>query len=88
MEAVKNDLITCDLYNKLDTELLADVNTNYDILQDVIRTAKYENMPTKLVKLNKYKHMKAKWIPQGLLNSIRFRDRLYVRLKKEKPTTL
>ena len=40
MEAVKNELITCDLYNKLDTNLLADVNTNYEILQDAIRTAK------------------------------------------------
>ena len=88
MDAVKNELITCNLYNKLDTNLLADVNANYEILQDAIRTAKDKHMPTKLVKFNKYKHKKAKWITQGLLNSIRFRDRLYARLKREKPNTL
>ena len=49
---------------------------------------KIKHMPTKLVKFNKYKHKKAKWITQGLLNLIRFRDRLYIRLKREKPNTL
>ena len=88
MDAVKNELITCNLYNKLDTNLLADVNVNYEILQDAIRTAKDKHMPTKLVKFNKYKHKKTKWITQGLLNSIRFKDRLYARLKREKSNTL
>ena len=39
-------------------------------------------MPCKLIKFNKHKHKKSKWITQGLLKSIRSRDKLYARLKR------
>ena len=38
-------------------------------------------MPTKLVKFNKKKHKKSKWITQGILNSITYRDKMYNKLK-------
>ena len=79
MEKVKNELIECDLYGKLDrpTCLFVDINANYDILHNAIKQAKNKHMPCKLIKCNKYKHMKSKWITQGLLKSIRSRDKLY-----------
>ena len=42
---------------------------------------------SKLVKFNKYKHKKSSWITQGLLKSIKYRDKLYKRLKLTDPTS-
>ena len=64
MEKVKNELIECDLYGKLDTCISADINANYDILHNAIKQAKNKHMPCKLIKFNKYKHKKSKWITQ------------------------
>ena len=55
MEKVKNELIECDLYGKLDTSISADTNANYDILHNAIKRAKNKHMPCKLIKFNKYK---------------------------------
>ena len=40
-----------------------------------------KSMQTKLVKFDKKKHKKSKWITQGLLNSITYRDKMYNKLK-------
>ncbi len=34
-------------------------------------------MPTKLIKYNKYKHKKFKWVTFGIIKSVQFRDNLY-----------
>ena len=44
-------------------------------------------MPSTLVKFNKYKHKKYKWITRGLPGSIRFRDNLYKSMKLTNPTS-
>ena len=88
MEKVKNELIECDLNGKLDTCISADINANYDILHDAIKQAKNKRMPCKLIKFKEYKHKKSKWITQGLLKSIRSRDKLYTRLKRLQPNTI
>ena len=88
MEKVKNELIECDLYGKLDTCISADTNANYDILHNAIKLAKNKHMPCKFIKFNKYKHKKSKWITRGLLKSIRSRDKLYARLKRLQPNTI
>ena len=38
-------------------------------------------MTSELVKFNKYKHKKSIWITQGLLASMRYRNKLYKQLK-------
>ena len=53
MEKVKNELIECDLYGKLDTCISADINANYDILHNAIKQAKNKHMPCKFIKFNK-----------------------------------
>ena len=40
LEKVKNELIECDLYGKLDTSISADTNANYDILHNAINELK------------------------------------------------
>ena len=39
-------------------------------------------MPTKLVKFHKHKHKYSKWITNGIIKSICFRDKLYLKLLK------
>ena len=53
-----------------------------------ILRAKNKHMPCKLVKFNKYKHKNSTWITQGLLKSIRYRDKLYKQLRLSNPNSL
>ena len=82
-----NEISSADLYNKLDKSQTAYPNVSYNIIHDEIEKAKNKHMLCKLVKFNKYKHKKSKWITRGLLNSIRFRDNLYKRMKLTNPTS-
>ncbi len=34
-------------------------------------------MPCKIIKFNKYKYKKSKWITAGIIKSIQYRDNLY-----------
>ena len=49
--------------------------------------SKNKHMPSKWVKFNKYKHKKYSWVTQGLLQSIKYRDKLYKRLKLTDPNS-
>ena len=67
--------------DKIDTDLTTDPNISYSTIYYVIEKTKKTHMTSKLVKYNKYKHKKSKWITRGLLRSIRFRDNLYKKIK-------
>ena len=58
------------------------------LVHDVIEKNRNTHMTSKLVKYNKYKHKKSKWITSGLLRSIRFRDNLYKKIKLTNPASL
>ena len=73
--------------DKIDKRLTADPNISYNIIHDVIEKNKNTHMTSKLVKYNKYKHKKSKWITTGLLRSIRFRDDLYKKIKLSNPAS-
>ena len=66
----------------------ADTNINYDILELTITDAANNHPPTKTIKVNKHKHKKSKWITYGIIKSIKFRHRLYMKLKKTAANTL
>ena len=84
---VKQEIKSEELYNKLSKSHSADINLNYGIIHDEIVRAKNKHMPCKLVKFNKYKHKKSTWITQGLLKSIRYRDKLYKQLRLSNPSS-
>ena len=73
---------------KLGKSCTADINLNYEMINDDILRAKNKHMPCKLVKFNKYKHKKSAWITLGLLKSIRYRDKLYKQLRLSNPNSL
>ena len=59
MLKIKEDLISSEIYEKLDISPTAATNHNYNIILDEINQAKNKNMTSKLVKFNKYKHKKS-----------------------------
>lgn len=69
------------------TSTNANPNTNYDQLDGIIRNALDKHMPSKLVRCNKHRHKKNSWITKGIIRSIRFRDKLYSKLRSTDPTT-
>ena len=66
-------------------DLTTDPNLTYNMLEQVISSAKEKHLTPKKVKFNHYKHKKNPWITKGILNSIKFRDKLY---KKTRLTDL
>ena len=88
-EVAINNLITylnnSNMMNKLNDD--ADVNMNYNTIIGVIEGGLTKFIPTKTVKFDRHKHKKSKWITRGLLRSIKFRDKLYLKLKRTEANT-
>ena len=76
-----NDLTNANLTEKILCNDFDNPCTNYDILQSEIIKTLNKNIPEQNVKFNKYKHFKDKWMTRGILNSIKYRDVLFVELK-------
>ena len=77
----KNEILHSCNEDKFCNELNFDPNVNYNILHDNIQKALNKHLPIKYVRYDKYKHKRNSWITQGIMRSIRFRDKLYVKLK-------
>mgnify|MGYP000297251403 CR=1 FL=1 len=71
-----------NLYDKLDKNPHADPTANYNMMERICKQALNKHFPSKIVKFNKHKHKKSRWITQGIVISINHRDRLYRELKK------
>ncbi len=80
----KEHLATSTTINNLNNDINRDPNINYNILHDEIQSAKNIYLPEKIVRYDKHKHKKSKWITQSIIKSICFRDKLYKRLKRTK----
>ena len=63
-------LTSSEICKKRDVSPNADTHINYNITLDEIDRATNKFMPSKMVKLKKYKHKKSSWITQALLKSI------------------
>ena len=62
-------------------ELTTDPNVTYNLLEKIILSAKEKHLKPVKTKLNHYKHKKNPWISMGIINSIKFRDKMYKRLR-------
>jgi hypothetical protein len=73
---------------KFESNLTQDPTINHDLLTHIIEKA-MDVIPTKKRKITKYNTKHSPWITQGLLNSIKTRDRLYrqfIKTKSESPS--
>ena len=78
----QTELNNANIYDMLDPQLNADPTENLTTLNVLISQAKDKHLPTKFVKFNKHKHKKSNWISTGIIRSIKYRDKLYMRLKR------
>ena len=84
----KNDLNSTEIIESLHNIISTDVNESYDKLHLILQNLIRKHFPVKLVRFNKYKHKKMKWMTNGILKSIAFRDKLYIKLKKTNLTSI
>ena len=75
----KNDISSKDIYNKLDNNLHADPNLNYNILEKEIIKSMETHMQKKTVKFNRRKHKKDPWITFGILRSVNKKKIIYIK---------
>ena len=87
VKKVVQELELMNITDKLNLDKNCDPNTNYNLLSKILNEVLNKHMPNKLVRFNKYKHKKHKWVTQGILISIKYRDNLYRRLKKTNHNT-
>ena len=84
----KAEMSHANFDSKLDLRIDADPNINYDILELTITDAANKHLLTKTIKVNKHKHKKSNWITYGIIKSIKFTDRLYMKLKNTATNTV
>ena len=79
-----DELKTGDIIAKMDHDVNADSNSNYKILAEQLQYAKEKHLPTRKLKFNKYKHKQQKWVTNGILKSIKTKNKLYRTLQQTK----
>ena len=62
-------------------------NDSYTLLEQKIKEGQDLYIKPKLIKFKRYKHKMSPWITPGILNSIKFRDRLYKKLRGTDPAS-
>ena len=70
------------IYEQLQPALDANPQENYDIFIKLVTSAKNKHLPKKIVRFNKKKLKKAKWLTNGILKSINIKDKMYKILAK------
>ena len=76
-----------DFESHMSSDISQDINTNYNKLQSIIKEQISTHLPFKTVKFDKHKHKLRPWITQGIIRSIKKRDKLYKRLKSIDPNS-
>ena len=84
MANFKNELFNHDFTPDFPQNIESDPDANYELFLAKFLEIKNRHIPIKMVKFNKHKHKKSKWITYGILNSIAHRDNLNLELKKTK----
>ena len=81
MSSFLNEMISEEIHATMDHNPYADPNENFNKLSDKIIQLRDKHIPCRLVKFRKYKHRRTKWITSGIIKSIKYKDRLYKRLR-------
>ena len=80
VEMIRNDIKKSNIIRKLDKNLNCDPNNTYKIFEHEITKIINKHITTKEIKFNKRKHKESKWITNGILKSITYRNKLYKNL--------
>jgi len=81
-----NELSKISICDKLDHDIRANTNTNYNILSDILCDVKQRCIPKKIRKFNKRKDKKEKWMTNELLREVNKKNDMYVDWKSNSTT--
>ena len=81
MQNFKREFEEINIDQLLNLEADGNPDSNYNILDQTITKLKDKHFPCKTVRFDKHKHKKTRWITNGIIKSIKFRDKLFMRLK-------
>ena len=76
MSKFVNELISLDIYEKLDKQLNSDLNNNFEIPSQIFKYAREKHLPKKKAKYQTKLHKHSKWMSNEILKSINTKDRL------------
>ena len=79
--AFKNELATASSCLIENFKQNSDPDFNYNLLHTQIQNALDKHIPEKIVRFHRHKHKKSPWITHGIITSIKFRDKMYSRMK-------
>ena len=77
----RNDLRSTEVVNTFKNICQDNSNDSYNHFSGILSKNCIKHFPCKLVRFNKHKHKKSAWITNAIIKSIRYRDKLYVKLK-------
>jgi len=81
-ELIKTDLRNMNILQTMNPDIETDPTDNCDLLQSTITSLINKYTTSKTVKFNKHKHKKSAWITQGIIKSIKYRDKLHLQMKR------
>ena len=64
------EIVNATIYDKLDKDLFANPNDNYEVMSKILQNAKNLHMPKKIKTFNKRKHRKEGWMTNELLAKV------------------
>ena len=73
--------------NSFDKFLSDDPTPNYNKMSDILDESGRTHLQPITVKFNRYKHKLNPWMTNGILRSIKFRDKLYKKMKSMDPSS-
>ena len=82
LQNFKDEIANSNLLDSINSDTNASLNVKYNTFHDTITKALIKHLPIKQVKINKHKHKKPCWVTKGIIKLIKFRDNLYMKLKK------
>ena len=78
----RSALAQTDFHTLWNQDLRSNPGDNYNKFHERLMNLKADYMPGKTIKSHKHKHKKSKWITNGILNSIKFRDSMSKELQQ------
>ena len=78
LEKFQNEIANLEMHNQLDANINKNPNDNYKIVSTLLQTAKNKHIPKRIVKFNKRRHKKERWMTNELLAKIAIKNEMYV----------
>ena len=76
------------LNSNMNPNLFCDPNEKYKQFDEMILSAKAKHLAPQIIKYKNHKQKLSQWMTSGILNSTKFRDKLYLKLQSLSPGTV